>query len=94
MGLGKSGTIVALVKLRPVLTLIVAPPNLLEQWKYEFAKFDKDIKTKIFYCQRQDNKLEDIDNHSVIIIGNGSILHPEIASKVQRVVVDESFNIW
>ena len=90
MGLGKSGTIVGLVKLNPVLTLIVAPPNLLEQWNSEFKKFAKNIKTRVIYCDNQDKILEELLSYSVIIIGNGSKLHPNIASKIKRVVIDES----
>ena len=92
MGLGKTGLIIALIKSRPMLTLVVVPPQggCVGQWVDQFRIFTPDLNVARLYCERQEPVLQNIDKYHAIVISAGSKLLDGIAQKVKRVVVDES----
>eukprot|EP00966_Prymnesium_polylepis_P119862 2769803-Prymnesium_polylepis.1 len=90
MGMGKSVVVIALVVQRPMLTLIVTPPDIVLQWKTAIQSFSH-LRIEVLYGQRQTRAVQRVlsDEVDVVVVGAGSKMDSEIWMRVKRLVLDE-----
>lgn len=95
MGMGKSVVIIALIVQRPMLTLIVTPPEIVLQWKTAIESFSH-LRIEVLYGKTQTQARERVVNGEVdvIVVGAGSKLDSEIWTHVKRLVLDEGHKLF
>eukprot|EP00966_Prymnesium_polylepis_P143460 3311924-Prymnesium_polylepis.1 len=90
MGMGKSVVIIALIVKRPMLTLIVTPPQIVRQWKTAIESYSH-LRIEVLYGQTQARAKQRVMSGEVdvVVVGAGSKMDSDIWTRVKRLVLDE-----
>ncbi len=93
MGMGKTLCAIALCKINPMPTIVVAPALNCVQWEAEFKQHAPELSVAMLYCGSQSKREKELLATDIVVVNHTSFLLEGIKTRVRRVIVDESHEV-